>query len=793
MDERFRLPARPQANPDAVLSGDHWRITVLTDGLLRLEWSPDGGFEDRASTFAWYRDLPVPDFEVVDGPDALEVLTERFHLTYDRRVFSTHGLSVQARGRVSNHRATWRYGTTPRSLGGTARTLDLVDGRTSLDPGITSIDGVGVIDDSASFLFAEDGWIASRTGEGRIDLYVFAHGHDYTAAVQDLYAIAGSQPILPRWALGNWWSRYHKYTQDSYLALMDRFARERLPFSVAVVDMDWHRVDSVPSQYGTGWTGYSWEPELFPDPESFLAELHRRGMHVTLNVHPHDGVQPFEDAYDEMCEALGRDPRRGLAIAFDPTDPAFLTAYFDILHHRLEDQGVDFWWIDWQQGAHSRVPGVDPLWMLNHYHFLDSGRGGRRPITFSRYAGPGSHRYPVGFSGDTVITWASLDFQPEFTSAASDIGYGWWSHDIGGHLWGVRDDELAYRWVQYGVFSPISRLHSSSNPFLVKEPWMYPSAARSAMEAALRLRHRLVPYLHSMNHRAAREGLPIVRPMYHLYPDDRRAYEVPNQYAFGSQLLVAPITTPSDPVTKRGSTRAWLPPGRWVDIFTGLVYDGDHELQLHRTDRSIPVLMASGGILPLDATDELDASANPGHIELLLFPGADGGFELIEDDGSGSTSETIPTAVTKIGWTEKTFGGSLAIDPPDGPPGVVPDRRDWTVTLIGVSAPTKATSRGADLALESSEGKSSVTVSGAATGARIVIDFELTTDPVSADLEGRLLDVLTAAQCENELKLATWRTLSSDQAVTGRLAELMSLDLSPELLGALVEILTARS
>ena len=196
-----------------------------------------------------------------------------------------------------------------------------------------------------------------------------------------------------------------------------------------------------------------------------------------------------------------------------------------MLHHRLEDQGVDFWWLDWQQGPYSRIQGIDPLWMLNHFHFLDSGRDGRRPLTFSRYAGPGSHRYPVGFSGDTHISWASLDFQPEFTATASNIGYGWWSHDIGGHIFGERDDELAARWVQLGVFSPILRLHSSSNPFLVKEPWLYPREARDAMGEALRFRHRLVPYLHTMNHRAAVEGVPLVRPMYHLAPDEPRAYD----------------------------------------------------------------------------------------------------------------------------------------------------------------------------------------------------------------------------------------------------------------------------
>ena len=136
---------------------------------------------------------------------------------------------------------------------------------------------------------------------------------------------------------------------------------------------------------------------------------------------------------------------------FDIADPDFLLAYLEEIHHPLEAEGVDFWWLDWQQGSHTAMPGLNPLWMLNHYHFLDSGRDGKRPITFSRYAGPGSHRYPVGFSGDTVTSWASLDFQPYFTATAANLGYGWWSHDIGGHMFGVRDDELVTRWFQLGV------------------------------------------------------------------------------------------------------------------------------------------------------------------------------------------------------------------------------------------------------------------------------------------------------------------------------------------------------
>ena len=623
MDPLYRLSATPLAHPDAVVRGDRWRITVLADGLLRLEWSPDGGFEDRASTLAIHRDLPVPNYHVVETPTTVEVLTERFHLTYDRGPFSPAGLQLQVRGNISSYHSVWRFGEDVDDLGGTARTLDGIDGRTPLGPGVMSRWGFAELDDSASFVFDEDGWVGRR-GEGRIDLYVFAYGHDHQDALTAFYALSGQQPVLPRWALGNWWSRYYAYTSETYLELMERFRADDVPFSVAVLDMDWHPVEGVDPRYGSGWTGYSWNRDLFPDPPAFLAELHRQGLHVTLNVHPADGVRAFEDAYPEMAAALGRSIEAEAPISFDITDREFLRAYFEILHRRLEDDGVDFWWIDWQSGHHSRIAGVDPLWMLNHFHFLDSGRDGKRPMTFSRYAGPGSHRYPVGFSGDSVISWASLDFQPEFTATASNIGYGWWSHDIGGHFFGRRDDELALRWLQLGVFSPILRLHSSRNPFLLKEPWMYSGDTERAMDDALRFRHRLIPYLHTMNHRAAREGVPLVRPMYYVAPHTPSAYDVPNQFVFGSELVVAPITSPRDPVSLQGSVRAWLPAGAWVDIFTGVVYDGDRELALHRGDGSIPALLRAGGILPLAAPDQLDATSNPDRLEILLAPGADG-------------------------------------------------------------------------------------------------------------------------------------------------------------------------
>lgn len=208
-------------------------------------------------------------------------------------------------------------------------------------------------------------------------------------------------------------------------------------------------------------------------------------------------------------------------------------------------QGTDYWWIhEPNTNGNLKDPreAVDPLWMLNHLHILDICRNGKRPMFFSRFSGPGAHRYPIGFSGDTYITWEALKLQPYFTSTASNIGYCWWSHDIGGHMRGCDEPELLTRWIQLGVFSPINRLHSSANEFLHKEPWYFEAEYRSVMENCLRLRHSLFPYLYTMNYRCHTELEPLIQPMYYSYPKCREAYFSPQQYMFGTELMVCAIS-----------------------------------------------------------------------------------------------------------------------------------------------------------------------------------------------------------------------------------------------------------
>jgi alpha-glucosidase (family GH31 glycosyl hydrolase) len=792
MRDDFRLPGRPVALEAAVVRGDHYRITVLTDGLLRLEYSADGAFEDRASAFALYRDLPVPPFRVIDGPHHLEIITARLHLVYDRGPLSTSGLSIQVRGNISSYHSIWRFGEVPDDFGGTARTLDMADGAVPLEPGVVSRWGFALLDDSRSLVLDAQGWVAPRDGS-RTDLYFFGYGRDYPAALRAFHAVSGHAPLLPRYALGNWWSRYHRYTAQEYVALINRFRAEGLPFTVAVVDMDWHLVDVDP-RFGSGWTGYTWNRDLFPDPAQFLAWLHENGLRVTLNVHPADGVRAFEDSYPDMARALGIDPSAGDPIAFDVTDQAFLTAYFDILHRSLERDGVDFWWIDWQSGPHSRIAGIDPLWMLNHFHFLDNARDGKRPLTFSRYAGPGSHRYPVGFSGDTLVTWASLDFQPYFTATASNIGYGWWSHDIGGHMFGAKDDELATRWVQYGVFSPILRLHSGNSPFNSKEPWRFGGPAREAMTAALRLRHRLVPYLHTMNHRAARADEPLVQPMYWSYPDSPEAYLVPNQYSFGTELVVAPITSPADPALQLAGVSAWLPPGTWIDVFTGLVYDGGRRLLMYRDLSGIPVLAGAGAIIPLSADlAGNNAIGNPAALELLVVIGADSSFELIEDDDSGTGLDPRTVARTPISFDQTS--GTVTVGPATGAVGCLPGTRTWTVTFLGLPSAAGPVAdvdgSGVALTVGATDERLSVSVADVAVGSAVRVCIGPDPRLPAPDVRRRLFTLLDRAHVAYAVKEQIHHIATAERPISVRVSHLQALDLPPALLTAVSEILLA--
>lgn len=799
MQERYCVETRPMAHTSNIVQGHKYRITILTEALIRLEYAEDGIFEDHATKLAFFRDFPESSYRVLHTDNGIEIHTPRVHLIYNEEEFSAHGLSIEVKGNISVYHSTWHYGEEIHDLGGTARTLDEANGEIPLEHGVVSGRGFSVLDDSESQVVLEDGWIEPRK-KGIKDIYFFGYGHNYKEALKDFYYLCGTTPMLPRYALGNWWSRYYKYTEESYMELMERFDKEKLPFTVAVIDMDWHLVDIDP-KYGSGWTGYTWNKEFFPDPKRFLSKLHDRGMRTTLNVHPANGVQGHEEMYVEMAKAMGVDYKQEDPVMCDLADPAYIEAYFEYLHHPREEEGVDFWWIDWQQGTNTKIEGLDPLWILNHFHFLDSKRNGKRPMTFSRYAGPGSHRYPVGFSGDTIMTWESLNFQPYFTSTASNIGYGWWSHDIGGHMLGYKDDEMQARWAQYGIYSPIMRLHSSCSDFNGKEPWRFKKETEAAMGDALRQRHQMIPYLYTMNYRSYKEALPLVTPMYYDYPEEHAAYEMKNQFMFGSELIVVPITSKRIAGINRAKVTAWLPDGKWYDIYTGLMYDGGRVIDLYRDLKSIPVFAKAGAILPF--TDEIsgvEATKNPISLRLKVYAGANGAFELYEDDNETCAYEKDDCVKTRFQYQEKEQA-EFVIYPSIGNQQLIPERRSYVVELTGFqeAAKDKVTVLKAGKQVKASTSyevkKQAVIVQIPETD--ISQEIRIGIDCMYIQKENKVVEhcfaFLNQAEISFLLKDQIYNLIKNEKRIPVLISELSTMGLEEHLYGALMELLTSKT
>jgi len=679
----------PMADPAAIVQYEGVRFSVLTSRLIRLEYSPDGHFEDRPSQAFWYRRQPVPKFDVVRAAKGLAISTPDLQLEYQpgRGGFTEENLSI----RLSPEGPTWHYGQPDSgNLRGTARTLDKIRGGTSLDPGLLSRDGWVVVDDSASLVFNKSGWLEPRgSSVGTLDLYFFGYGLAYRDCLRDYCRLTGSPPLLPRWALGNWWSRYWAYSESDLRRLMADFREHEVPLAVCIIDMDWHLVDV--GEGISGWTGYTWNKTLFPDPDGFIDWLHQQGVRTALNLHPALGVRPHEAMYEEMASRLGIDPATGATIPFDIADPDFTAAYFEVLHHPQEAIGIDFWWIDWQQGTRTKIGGLDPLWWLNHLHSYDLGRQDKRPFIFSRWGGLGNHRYPIGFSGDTIVSWETLAFQPYFTSTAANVAYGWWSHDIGGHMQGIEDPELYLRWVQYGVFSPIFRLHSTNNPFHERRPWAYGAEVFQLAREAMQLRHAFIPYLYTMSRLDEVQNQSLARPMYHDYPERPEAYACPQQYLFGTELIVSPYTAPADPDTRLSRQVFWLPPGDWYHFFTGEYYRGGAWYARYGSLADLPVFARAGGIVPLGSKAGWGGIDNPRELQLHCFAGADGRFTLYEDDGVSRAYQHGAFALTTISQRWNTTPGAtqlkIAVSPVAGDARILSEERRYEFNLYGIVEP----------------------------------------------------------------------------------------------------------
>ena len=637
------------------------RFTLLTDRMVRCEWSADGSFEDRPSLTFTTRVLPPVSHTFTRNGEGAVITTDKMRLEWTGGAFTAENLTVNGVSALSEDK---------ENLLGTMRTIDkrssIKDLLPRMEKGILSRRGVAVVDDTTTPLFVKGGdywkeWVEERPKREKgayRDITVFAYGHDYKGCLGDYVKVAGRIPLPPRWAFGYWWSRFWNDSESDYRQIVREMNSVGIPMDVCVIEMYWHenwnigdRPDLKQPLGGQmwGWGGYTWNRRYFPDPAGMFKFLHDEGLKAPLNMHPACGIPDCEEVFPRFAKDYGW--KGGSIIPFRADEERWAEVYFKDVVEPLESLGADFFWLDWQQWLMAKdKPTLSNTFWLNHlFATHDATRtrrdGAKRPIIYHRWGGLGSHRYQIGFSGDSESSWRMLAAIPWFTATASNVGYGYWGHDLGGHNRPEfdRDEngELFTRWMQCGVFMPIFRTHPSIDSCAERRPWKYADHFFILREA-YRQRYRLAPYIYTAARQAYDTGVCLCRPMYYDWPEADEAYAVVNQYMFGNDILVAPVITPADSVTKEADVEVWLPEGTWYDVSRGEIVKGGLRLMRGYTVEETPWFVKAGAVIPM-YPDSVNRLGNPGtdDIVLLCAPGADSGTASIyEDDGDNADYAT---------------------------------------------------------------------------------------------------------------------------------------------------------
>uniref|UniRef100_A0AB33J8T3 Glycoside hydrolase family 31 protein n=1 Tax=Prevotella sp. GTC17259 TaxID=3236795 RepID=A0AB33J8T3_9BACT len=682
------------------------RFTVITDGAVRMEYSAKGKFVDDKSFVAVNRSYAPTTYKVSDSKDKVVIKTTKFILNYKKAKgpFTKDNLSILST-KGYKQRFEWKPGTEDKqNLKGTYRTLDFCDGNIrrgepiELENGLLSKSGWTFIDDSNSYLFDKSDWpwaIERPTSNDSQDWYFLAYGHDYKQALRDFTVFAGKVPLPPRYAFGYWWSRFWDYSDDDYRKLLGNFRKYDIPLDVLVVDMDWHYTSD-----GLGdWTGYTWNKRLFPAPEKFMQWLKGNDVKVTLNLHPANGIKAYEENYPALAKWMGLDPTLKKDIPWQSSNKRFMSGWMNTILRPLEKMGVDFWWPDWQQFPNDSVmKNLSNTWWINYVLFSDMQLNrNTRPMLYHRWGGLGNHRYQIGFSGDTHITWNSLDYQPYFNSTSSNVLYCYWSHDIGGHMQGIDriDPEMYIRWMQFGMMSPILRTHSTKNKKYNKEPWAFEAKYADILRGIIHTRYALAPYIYTMARKTYDDALPLCRPMYYDYPESKEAYENKDEYMFGDNLLVYPITAPMN--GNRAEKDIWLPAeSKWYEVCSGTTFEGNQTIHRSFALDEMPVYVKSGAIIPLyDKVKNL--TSNNDSITVTVFPGnTENQFTLYEDAGNDKAYDSN-FARTLLSY--KRDGNKLVvkINARKGAYQDMSANRKFLIRLVASAVPLKAECDGTDI------------------------------------------------------------------------------------------------
>ena len=684
------------SKPQAVFQGQFYRITILSDLLVRLEFSDEGYFEDRPTEFATFRNFSVPQMKVDQNEGFLDITTKYFNLQYIKEkpfIGTSYAPDVNFRIKLLdsdnkqwyfNHPEARNYYGIVGDLDKSTKVIEQEDRAKDFkhvkekiedifykQKGLYSSEGFASIDDSKSNFIGEDGSIIFNDKK-RIDTYVFLYNKDFGNCLQSYFMLTGMPPLIPRYALGIWWNKTDYYNFDDVKSLLVNFNKHKIPLSILLLGDNWHLKDK--NNLRRFSSGFTFNRELFPKPNEFVKYLHDRGVKIGLNIDPSDGIYPHEPHYDDVAKELGISEKQ--TIPFNVFDKSLVAAYFDYLIDPLYDIGIDFFWINYRNYQDKKTQDA-----LNYYHFSDFKKDeSLRPLILAKPSTMAPHKFPVHYSGETLVGWNTLKELPYFNSTSSNIGVSWWSHDVGGYKDGIEDAELYIRYVQFGTYSPIFRFGAKYGKYYKREPWKWDIKTLGIVREYCQLRHRLIPYLYSEAYKYHKIGLPLVQPLYYQYPEIYDELDYKNEYYFGTELFVAPITRAKDPIMNRAVEKIFLPEGTWYDFKTGKKFPGNKRYVIFYKDEDYPVFAKSGSIVCMaDLEKNLNVTDAPKSMEIHVFPGRNNSYNLYEDDGYSNLYEEGYYILTRVDYNYLTNNYTLIIRALEGKTGIIPEKRNYRI------------------------------------------------------------------------------------------------------------------
>ena len=743
---------------DSIIIGSSARFSCLSSGLVRMEYSPIGKFENRRSLRANNRPEPISFSRILEEKNKVFLFTPliRIEYTNDGSPFHKDNICIYS---MDGDEMIWRYGQIDSdNLGSVHLGMDCIQrrmipegvhnatseyhenstgyhlwsyvfGEGSVDsdahysgkmlsleqllakkdlnkmpeslqkiiierqkypPGLLSRNGYFLYNDSQmAMLNPISNWIENRNNQNHMDLYFFFYGNDFQLALKNYKLLFGPTPLLPRYSLGLWYSRYPTFDEKGLKILIDDFDEHDLPLDVLVLDLEWHQ---------RGWYGYDWDLEHINNPDEFLSYLKECKIHTTFNVHP-DGIPVNDNSFVKFIDKSGieindseYDEDDSVFKNFDFARKEHARAFMDVLLKPVQDQGMDFWWIDGDVQA-KEIEVENQLWTNEVFkQHIEKNYKDRRSMIFSRTGGLGTHRYPFHFTGDTYSQWEVLKSQIEYTLKAGHIGQSYITHDIGGHMsdFQFADPELYLRWVQFGVMSPIFRLHSSGGG--ERRPWLYGENVLKSFKKALKWRMEMLPYLYTFARESNTKCLPICRSSFIMNPQWKEAYKIHDSYYLGDRIFCTPLSSPG------GFRDIMLPKGKWFSALDGEMYesDGKENRTIIVSNHDLPPHYIKGGSILIKQPYNVRASQIPDKLIIEIYPTFENShdhFTLYEDDGLTQDFEKGASSTTTFLYYERESEIGIHIGKGRGSFVSMAIKRDYEIRIYG-DRKIKMTTRG---------------------------------------------------------------------------------------------------